>query len=52
MLYLPGLQNVVAEFFSCLSSLPKLTENVASIAATTPIDIKEMVAKQNPCPET
>jgi hypothetical protein len=51
MLYLPGLQNVVADFLSRPSPLPKPTGDVATTAVTMPIDFAQMAAKQNLCPE-
>jgi hypothetical protein len=44
-----GLKNVVADF---LSRPPLLsTGTVAATAAADPVDIKEMAAEQNRCPE-
>jgi hypothetical protein len=51
MLYLPGLQNVVADFLSRPSLPPKLTGDVATTAVTMSIDFAQMAAKQNLCPE-
>jgi hypothetical protein len=45
MLYLPSLQIVVTDFSSHHSPPPKLTEDVAATAATTPIDFAEMDAE-------
>jgi hypothetical protein len=47
--YLPGLKNVIADFLS--RPLPKSTETVAAMAAADPMDLEEMAAEQNPCPE-
>jgi hypothetical protein len=49
-LYLHGLKNVVADFLSC----PNKTTagSVAATSAADQVDLEEMAAKQNRCPET
>jgi hypothetical protein len=47
LLYLPGLENVVADFLS--RPLPELTETVAAVVSADPIDFKETATKQNCC---
>ncbi len=51
MLYLPGLENVVADFLS-RPSPPDPTGTVAASAAEDPVDFEAMAAKQNSCAET
>jgi hypothetical protein len=50
LLYLPGLKNVVADFLS----RPNQTTagSVAATLAADPVDLEEMAAEQNRCPET
>jgi hypothetical protein len=51
MLYLPGLQNVVADFLS-LPSLPlQSASDVTAAAEALPINFAEMATKQRHCPE-
>jgi hypothetical protein len=50
MLYLPGLKNVVANFFS-RPSPTEPTENVAATAAADPVDFKAMASEKNSCTE-
>jgi hypothetical protein len=50
LLYLPGLKNVVADFF--IPTTPPSTGTVAATAAADPVDLEEMAAEQNRCPET
>ncbi len=49
LLYLPGLKNVVADFLSCPNQTT--TGSVAATSAEDPVDLEEMAAKQNSCPE-
>ncbi len=49
MLYLPGLQNVIADFLSRPASVPG---NATAVAEAAPVDFEEMAAKQNHCLET
>ncbi len=48
MLYLPGLQNVVAYFLS-RPFPPEPTGNVTAAAAADPVDFEAMAAEQNSC---
>jgi hypothetical protein len=52
MLYLPGLNNVIADF--CLTPSPPLEPSgtVAATAEADPVDFKAMATKQNHCAET
>jgi hypothetical protein len=49
MLYLPGLKNVVADFF--VSPFPTPLESAETVAAD-PVDFEAMAAEQNRCAET
>jgi hypothetical protein len=49
LLYLPGLENVVADF---LSLLPPQSTGSVPAAAADPVDYEEMAAEQNRCAET
>jgi hypothetical protein len=50
LLYLPGLKNVFADFLS----RPNQTTagSVAAMLAADPVDLEEMAAEQNRCPDT
>jgi hypothetical protein len=50
MLYLPGLKNIVADFYSCPSQAA--TGSVTAASAADPVDFEEMAPEQNRCPET
>jgi hypothetical protein len=52
MLYLPGLKNIVADFFSWPSPPPQPVGDVVAAAVATPINFEAMAAEQNHCPET
>jgi hypothetical protein len=49
LLYLPGLQNVVADFLSRLNQTA--AGSVIAMSAADPVDFEEMAAKQNSCLE-
>jgi hypothetical protein len=49
LLYLPGLQNVVADFLSRLNQTA--AGSVVAMSAADPVDFEEMAAKQNRCLE-
>ncbi len=50
LLYFPGLKNVVADFLSRPNQTT--TGSVAATSAAEPVDLEEMAAEQNRCPET
>jgi hypothetical protein len=54
MLSLPGLNNVVAHFFSRPPSLepPGAIATIATVAAANPVDFEAMATEQNHCAET
>ncbi len=52
VLYLPGLQNIIANFKFRHSLLLQLTGDVAVAMAAALINFETMVTKQNRCPET
>jgi hypothetical protein len=53
MLYLPGLQNVVADFLSCLSPTPRPAGAVvAAPVAAAMVDFQAMATEQILCWET
>jgi hypothetical protein len=49
ILYLPGLKNAVADFLSRPNKTT--TGSVAATSAADPVDLEEMAAEQNLCPE-